>query len=317
LAKNFYEPNQEGKSILSQDIEKTTYAIGLYEEKRWFYIYARCLLEYVYDIELKKRLIIDLRRKKVDLFTFVHRNFLHKSSYNAMSPFPNDVENLAILKITSYDNWWKNTLKKKERQSVNKAEKSGIRVEKVEINDGFLKDLQKIHNETQLREGRRYRYYGKSLQSLRAGFHDTNDVFGAYLDGKLVAVLGIAYGDRAAMFRQFTSSLVYRDKCPNNLLIAEAVRKCNERNIPFLVYGNHYGYIPSLDRFREHQGFRKFSIRRYYVPLTTRGKLAVELGIHRNVYYSLPPALERALLPIYNYASRIVPHAVLHKFGGE
>lgn len=303
--------------MLSQDSEKTMYPFGLYTDKRWFYTYAGCVLEYIYDVKLEKSLLTNLGRKEVDLFAFVHRTFLHESPTSVVYPFHCEFENLAILKVASYDDWWRNTLKKKERQSVNKAEKSGVRVKEAEINDDFLRSLQQIHNETQFREGRRYTHYGLSLQTLRARFHDIDDVLGAYFDGKLIAELGIAYGDRAAMFRTFTSSLVHRDKCPNNALVAEVVRKCAERNIHFLVYGNHYGYIPSLDRFKEHQGFRKFSIPRYYVPLTMSGKLAVKLGVHRSVYYSMPPMLERALLPIYNYASRTVSPAILHKFGGE
>ena len=41
--------------------------------------------------------------------------------------------------------------------------------------------------------------------------------------------------------------------------------------------GNH----PSLDRFKENNGFVKFPITRYYVPLTRKGKLAIRLGLHR------------------------------------
>jgi hypothetical protein len=293
------------------------YPFGLYTDKRWFYTYAGCLLEYIYDVKLEKRLLIDLRRKEVDLFTFVHRTFLHESPASKVYPFHCEFENLAILKIVSYDDWWRNTLKYHGRRGLRKAEKSGIKVKKAEINDDFLRSLQQIHSEAQLREGRRYTLYGLSLQTLRARFHDIDDVFGAYFDGKLIAQLGIAYGDRAAMFRGFTSSLAHRDKQPFNALIAEAVRKCAERRIPFLVYGNHYGFLPSLDRFREHQGFHRFSIPRYYVPLTMSGKLAVKFGVHRSVYYSMSPMLERALLPIYNYVSRAVSPAILHKLGGE
>ncbi len=286
--------------------------------RRWFYSYANCPFEYIYDVGLTTDLVYGLTKQGVDIVNFLHRSFLHEApvaSYLSCR----ELENYAIMKITSYDDWWKNTLKKKERQSVNKATKNGVEVRCTEANDDFLRGMQKVYNETPFREGRRYSGYGQSLSDMKKKFEDIgdSDLLGAYIGRELIGLLWITYGDRAAMFRSFVSFLKHRDKCPNNALISEAVRSCAKRNIHFLVYGNKFGFLPNLDRFRESQGFRKFPLPRYYVPLTAKGHVAIKLGLHRKIEYSLPLPLERALLKLYNAGSHFVPAGIWYKLAGE
>jgi hypothetical protein len=285
-------------------------------QKRWFYTLANCPFEYIYSIEPTRELLLGLTTKGADLFTFIQRRFVQETSEY---PFLREDENIAVMKIDSFEDWWTKTLRKKERQSVKKAEKSGVKVTKAEVNEDFFKGVQKIYNETQFREGRRYSGYGLSIHHLKLKFDDIgdSDILGAYINGQLIGLLWLTYGDRTAMFRSFVSFIKHRDKCPNNALIAEAVRSCCERKITFLVYGNHYGFLPSLDLFREHQGFRKCPLPRFYVPLSRTGRLAIALGVHRKIEYSLPKPVERALLELYNPVSRMVPPAIWWRFGGE
>lgn len=290
-----------------------SYRIG----KRWFYSFASFDFEYIFDIEPERELLSKLRSDGVDLFTFIDRDFLR--SFKRKYPFHRELENYAIMRINSYDDWWSNRIKKRERQSVKKAEKRGLKVRQAEINEGFLKAVQKVYNETPFREGRRYSGYNQNLQSLKRKFEDIgdSDVLCAYFNSELVGILWITYGDRAAMFRSFVSLLKHRDKCPNNALISEAVRRCSDRGLKFLVYGNKYGFIPSLDRFRESQGFCRFPLSRYYVPLTTKGRMAIKLKVHRKLEHSLPLPIERVGLRLYNLASRLVPPSIWYQFGEE
>lgn len=293
-------------------------ATALYTGKRWFYSFASCTFEDIYDVDPRKELLMDLRRRGVDIFTFLHRKFLDDSA-DRTYPFHREVENYAIMRIISYSDWWNNTIKKKEKYSVRKAEKNGVKVKKTEIDEDFLRGVRRIYNETPFREGRRYSGYGQSIQALKRKFADIgdSDALGAYVDSELIGILWIIYGDRAAYIPSFVSFLKHRGKCPNNALIAAAVKRCAERHFQFLVYGNKYGFLPSLDKFRENQGFRKFPLPRYYVPLTTKGQLAIKLGLHRKIEYSLPLPIERVLLRIYNYASRKVPPAIWFQLGEE
>lgn len=285
--------------------------------KRFFYSYASYPMEYIYDIEPTQKLLLNLKQKGVDLFSFINMTYTQKMPRNHL--FHRDLENIAIMKINSYEKWWMDTLKKKERQSVKKAQKCGVDIRNVEVNTNFLKEVQKIYNETPYREGRRYSGYGLSLDHLRDKFTDygNSDILGAYFGGQLIGLLWLTYGDRAAMFRSFVSLIKHRDKCPNNALISGAVKSCCGRRISYLIYGNHYGFLPSLDAFREHQGFRKVPLPRYYIPLSERGELAVRLGLHRKIEYSIPLVIERALLELYVPVSRILPATVWWRFGGE
>jgi hypothetical protein len=64
--------------------------------------------------------------------------------------------------------------------------------------------------------------------------------------------------------------------------------------------GNH----PSLDRFKQNHGFTKFSLTRYYVPLTAKGRIAAKLGLHREFKDALPQSIKYKLIPVYNWISR-------------
>ena len=45
-------------------------------------------------------------------------------------------------------------------------------------------------------------------------------------------------------------------------------------------------------------------ITRYYVPLTSRGRLAIKLGVHRDFKDSLPDFIKYPLIPTINLISR-------------
>ena len=77
------------------------------------------------------------------------------------------------------------------------------------------------------------------------------------------------------------SMVRHRDMAPTNALVAQAVRSCAERGIPYLVYSKFaYGkkQRSSLSDFKERNGFQRIDVPRYYVPLTRTGWLARSLG---------------------------------------
>ena len=97
---------------------------------------------------------------------------------------------------------------------------------------------------------------------------------------------------------QIVSMVRHRDKAPTNLLIAEAVRSCADRGIPFLWYA-HFTYRnkerDSLAEFKLHNGFEQIDIPRYYVPLSLTGRVALRLGLQHGPSAYVPRAmLERA-----------------------
>ena len=90
---------------------------------------------------------------------------------------------------------------------------------------------------------------------------------------------------------QIVSMIQHRDKAPTNALIAQAVRSCAERGIPYLVYAKFtYGdkQRDSLSDFKQYNGFQRIEVPRYYIPLTRTGWVALRLGLHHRLADHIP-----------------------------
>jgi len=125
---------------------------------------------------------------------------------------------------------------------------------------------------------------------------DSSIFIGAYDSGKLIGFIKLVVDDTGtqAGMMHIISMLQARDKAPTNALVAQAVRSCAERNIPHLVYSRFaYGKKTqsSLSDFKERNGFQRVDIPRYYVPLTSWGKIALSMGLHHKVTDHLPESL--------------------------
>lgn len=70
-----------------------------------------------------------------------------------------------------------------------------------------------------------------------------------------------------------------------------------------MMYGR-MGNHPSLDRFKQNNGYTKFQLRRYYILLTRKGRIATKLGLYREIMDVLPQKIKYPLIPIYNWMSR-------------
>src|SRR5438445_13659521 len=92
------------------------------------------------------------------------------------------------------------------------------------------------------------------------------------------------------------------DKRPTNALIAKAVEVCAEKGIPYLMYCNYVYNDPnsSLTEFKRRNGFEKVLVPRYYIPLTSRGKAATKLGLHRSLTQRIPKPILIRLRGIRN-----------------
>ncbi len=119
------------------------------------------------------------------------------------------------------------------------------------------------------------------------------------MDDHLVGFLKVVVDSHRgqASVLQILSMIRHRDKAPTNALIAQAVKSCAERRIPYIVYANFsYGKKErdSLAEFKEANGFKRIEIPRYYVPLTVKGRVALALGLHHRLAERIPaPLLER------------------------
>ncbi len=256
-------------------------------------------------------LLRDLRNcgKRIDLFTFLQR--LPHSSPKFSYPMVRD--NLAAMPISSFDAWRTQQVDSKTRNMVRKAEKNGVVVREVPFDDALVEAIWEIYNESPVRQGRRFPHYGKDLETVRreeATYLDYSIFIGAFLEQKMIGFTKLVSDQTRtqAGLMNFVAMTKHRDKAPTNALIAHAVRVCAERGISYLVYSNFaYGkkQRDSLSDFKEHNGFRRIDLPRYYVPLTRLGQVAFQLGLHKKFSEHLPePVLAKLRDLRYGWNSR-------------
>ena len=287
------------KNLLEVDKELDSLRI----RKRGFAKIASYKAELEKNIIPKDEFIEKLSERGIDVFTFLERKW-SSLVINPPSAWIKTKDNVGLLEIKDYESWWSN-VGKKTRNMVRRAEKSGIKVTVVEPSEKLAEGIWKIYNETPVRQGRAFPHYGESLEEVRSKiFAPTNSTFiGAYLQEELVGFIAILYGSDIANVSEILSMQKHRDKAVNNALLAKAVEVCASKGQRWLRYGR-FGNHPSLDRFKESNGFVNFPLTRYCVPLTWKGEVAIRLGLHREFKDALPQWLKFPLIPVENWISR-------------
>jgi Acetyltransferase (GNAT) family len=229
---------------------------------------------------------------KADLFTFWQR-MPHTEPRHA---YHTEWEELAVLPVTSYEQWWQHQIKSRVRNQIRKAEKDGLVVKEVPYDDDFVRGMTAIFNESPVRQGRPFWHYGKSFETVKQQFSryvHREHMIGAYIGGEMVGFIMLADAGRFGVTGQIISSLEHRDKSPNNALIAKAVQVCAQRGLDHLIY--LYWSDDSLAEFKRRCGFEPVRVPRYWVPLTWRGRVALATGLHRGWKSMIPAGLKATL----------------------
>ncbi len=235
---------------------------------------------------------------RIDLFTFVQRLPETAPKYS----YPMEWDNFAALPITTFEHWWTEVLGFKGRNKAKQAEKKGVKVREIPFDDALVHGISQIYNESPTRQGKRFPHYGMPPEKVRpyAGtFLESSIFIGAFSENVLIgfAKLTVDETRTQAGLMHIVSLIEHRDKSPTNALIAQAVKSCADRRIPYLVYSNFaYGnkQRDSLSDFKERNGFQRIDVPRYYVPMTRIGALAFRMGVHQKLIDHLPePLIER------------------------
>jgi hypothetical protein len=252
-------------------------------------------------LDQPEAVLSELRRSKlgIDLFTFLQRLPDTSPKY----PYPFEMDNLAVLPISTFDHWWTKRIGFKARNKAKQAEKKGIVIREVPLDDALVRGIWQIYNECPVRQGRRFPHYGKDLEAVRkmsATFLDSSIFIGAFEGDRLIGFIKLTIDDSStqAGMMHIVSLLECRDKAPTNALVAQAVRSCADRGISYLVYSNFaYGnkLRSSLSDFKERNGFERIDVPRYYVPLTRWGSLAFKMGLHRPLRDFVPESIGEGL----------------------
>jgi hypothetical protein len=229
---------------------------------------------------------------RIDLFTFIQKLSDTTPRYN----YPLEWDNMAALRVSTFDDWMTKQIDFKVRNKVRKAAKNGVVVKEVPYDEAFVQGISAIYNESPIRQGKPFWHYGKDIDAVRkmnGTFMDRSIFIGAFFEGNLIGFVKLVTDETKSQagLMQIVSMIQHRDKAPTNALVAQSVRSCAERGISYLWYANmSYGkkQNDALAEFKRHNGFQKVELPRYYVPLTLAGRVALRLGLHHGLTNWIP-----------------------------
>jgi len=238
-------------------------------------------------------------QERIDIFTFIQSLPDTKPSFE----YPMEWDNLAVLPISTFENWWNKQICFKARNKAKQAEKKGVVIREVEFDENLARGIWQIYNESPVRQGRKFRHYGKDFETVyreEATYLNNSTFIGAFVGEELIGFIKLVADEKGvqAGLMNIVSMIQHRDKAPTNALVAQAVKSCADRGISHLVYANYaYGnkQQDGLVDFKERNGFQRVEIPRYYVPLTLFGRVALRLGFHHRLVDRIPEPVANRL----------------------
>jgi hypothetical protein len=263
------------------------------------FIKTAALQEQWYEDVRDPELLLDELKKQgihADLLTFWQRFPDTEPRYG----YTMKHESLAVLKVDSFDDWCKG-LSEDTRRNVRKAEKKGVVIRECKFDDDFVRGMMDIFNESPMKQGRPFRHYGKDFDTVKAEFSRylfREVIIGAYYENKLIGFIMLSLTPNYALPSMIISKLEHRDKAPTNALLGAAIKVCEQRKIPYLVYNNWSA--GSLGEFKRRNNFIRVEVPRYFIPLTLKGRVALLLGLHYEIAEVLPEQLVQRLITLRN-----------------
>jgi len=161
----------------------------------------------------------------IDIFTFMQG--LPETGPKFM--YPMEWDNLAVLPVSTYENWWNKQIRSITKNRAKQAEKKGVVIREVQFDEKLAGGIWEIYNECPIRQGRRFRHYGKDQETVyreASTYLDDSTFIGAYLGEELIGFVKLV-ADEAhvqAGLMNIVSKIQHRDKAPTNALIAQASR---------------------------------------------------------------------------------------------
>ena len=134
-----------------------------------------------------ERVVNGLRQcdERVDLFTFTQRMPESEAKFS----YSLEWDNLAVLPVTTFENWWTKQIGFKARNKAKQAEKKGVVIREVPFDDKLVAGIWEIYNESPIRQRRRFPHYGKDAKTVRreeATFLDSSIFIGAFFEDNLI-----------------------------------------------------------------------------------------------------------------------------------
>jgi hypothetical protein len=224
-----------------------------------------------------------------DLFTFWQR----LPDTVPIYPYYYETEILSAIPLKDFEHWWEKQIGSDTRKKARRPAKRGVEIRVVPLDDAFVSGVMGVFNETPVRRGKPFWHYGKDFDTIKQGLSrdlDRSKFIGAYDGGNLVGFVKLVCAEgRFANPGLIVSKLEARKKYVNNALIAKSVELCCQNRIPFLTYTKWRR--GSQAEFLVRHGFQKVTVPRYWIALTPKGKIAIKLGLYRDIRSYIPDRL--------------------------
>lgn len=240
-----------------------------------------------------------IKKLKIDVFTF-----LSSFPFDDYLNYSFEMDNLAAISINTHEYWFNNQIPKNTKKAILRSLKRGVEIKEVAFSDKLVHQIKEIFDETPFRQGKRFWHYKKDFEIIKKEMgQDLNfsRFIGAFYQNELIGFAKLYRGKKWLRMVQILSKISHRNKCVTNSLISEAVKICENENIPYLIYGKYnYGKKgdDTLTQFKKNNGFIKYDLPRYYVPVSKKGSLALKTGFYRWSYFLLPQCFFKILLKV-------------------
>ncbi|MBA2678168.1 MAG: hypothetical protein H0U76_07230 [Ktedonobacteraceae bacterium] len=234
---------------------------------------------------------------QADIFTFTQRPTETASQFDAKFEW----DNWAVASTSSFQQWWEK-LPQESRKNARRAAKKGISVRAVPFDDELVRGIKGIYDETPVRQGKKFWHFGKDLATVKVEnetYLERSEFIGAFYEESLIGFIKVICVDQAAILIQILAKNEHHDKRPMNALLTHAMEICERKNMRYLVYGQYvYGKKndSSLTEFKRRNGFAQIDFPRYFVPLSSKGRVAMGCGLHLGLGNLMPKRVSDLLL---------------------
>jgi hypothetical protein len=252
--------------------------------------------EYQEDLDKPEETMRDLKAapNKVDLLKFWQRVPETEPKF----AYYKEWRQVAAIPLSTYQHWWEKQVNQNVRRNVKKATKQGVVISEVPFNDELVRGIVEIYNQSQVRQGTFFYHYGEDFETVKMGLGvdlETSIFVAAHYRNELIGFTKVIFTDRSAMVTMILDKMTHRDKSPMNGMLAKVVEICAERKVPFVTYC--LWRRGGLAQFQKANGFVKFPVPEYFVPLTWKGWLALHLRLHKGLKALIPEwVIERCLV---------------------
>ncbi len=226
---------------------------------------------------------------QADIFTFRQKIPGSLPKYK----FFTEWESVAAARTTNFEEWWEK-LPQETRKNVRRSQKRGVQVRVSGFDEALVQGIREVNDDSPVRQNARNKHFGKSIEQVKkdySAFLDRSDFICAYHGSELIGFLKVVYKGEVASVLNLTTKATQADKRPANALVAKAIELCQAKGVSCLTFGLfNYGNKREspLREFKSRNGFEEVLTPRFYVPLTRRGMLSLQLKLHRGLIGILP-----------------------------